>query len=47
MKKDIKEKIIYDDDTTKYEDFITSYFAWVPMDKQREIVDRLEDIARK
>ena len=47
MSKDIKEKIIYEDDTTNYGEFITSYFAWVPLDKQKEIVERLENIDRK
>ncbi len=47
MNKDIKEKIIYEEDTTNYGEFITSYFAWVPLDKQKEIVERLENIDRK
>ena len=42
MNKDIKEKIIYEEDTTNYGEFITSYFAWVPLDKQKEIVERLD-----
>ena len=47
LNKDIKEKIIYEEDTTNYGEFITSYFAWVPLDKQKEIVERLENIDRK
>ena len=47
LNKDIKEKIIYEEDTKNYGEFITSYFAWVPLDKQKEIVERLENIDRK
>ena len=35
------------EDTTKYGEFVTSYFAWVPMSKQKENVKRLENITKK
>ncbi len=35
------------EDTTKYGEFISSYFAWVGLDKQKEIVDRIENITKK
>ena len=27
---------------TKYGEFVTSYFAWIPTEKQKEIVKKLE-----
>ena len=35
------------EDTTKYGEFVTSYFAWVPMSKQKENVEKLENITKK
>ena len=35
------------DDTTRYGEFVTSYFAWVPMSKQKENVKKLENITKK
>ena len=32
------------EDATKYGEFISSYFAWVTPDQQREIVEKLENI---
>lgn len=39
-----KEKI---QDTTKYGEFIPSYFAWLTLEKQKEIADKLSDITKK
>ena len=30
--------------TTKYGEFISSYFAWMSLDKQKEEADRLSNI---
>ncbi len=35
------------EDTTKYGEFITSYFAWVSLPKQKEKVEKLENITKK
>ena len=35
------------EDTTRYGEFVTSYFACVPMSKQKENVKRLENITKK
>ena len=35
------------EDVTKYGEFISSYFAWVGLDKQKEIVNRLENMTNK
>ena len=34
-------------ETIKYGEFVTSYFAWVPMSKQKENVEKLENITKK
>ena len=35
------------EDTTKYGEFITSYFAWLTLEKQKEIANKLSDITKK
>ena len=47
-KEKIHEKITYEigEDSTKYGEFISSYFAWVPLTKQKKIVDKLENITK-
>lgn len=32
------------EDVTKYGEFVTSYFAWVGLDKQREIVEKMQNM---
>lgn len=34
------------EDVTKYGEFVSSYFAWTGLDKQREIVDRIQNITK-
>ncbi len=36
-----------EEDKTKYGEFISSYFAWLSLDKQKEIVARLENATKK
>lgn len=38
-----KEKI---EDTTKYGEFIPSYFAWIGTNEQKDIVEKLEKITK-
>lgn len=47
--KDIQEKITYEvgEDATKYGEFISSYFAWVSLPKQKEKVEELENMTKK
>ena len=45
-KNDIIEDIEEGEDATKYGEFVTSYFAWVPMSKQKENVEKLENITK-
>lgn len=44
MEKEHKEE---SEDVTKYGEFVTSYFAWIPTEKQKDIVQRLEKITIK
>lgn len=37
----------FGEDTTAYGEFISSYFAWIGMDEQKEKVERLENITKK
>ena len=34
------------EDTTKYGEFISTYFAWVPLPEQKEKVDKMERITK-
>ncbi len=43
MKKDDNEI----EDTTKYGEFVSSYFAWLTLDGQKERADRLNEMTKK
>lgn len=36
-----------DEDSTKYGEFISSYFAWKTLDEQKDIAEKLADITNK
>ena len=36
-----------EEDTTQYGEFISSYFAWITLEKQKEIAKELENITKK
>ena len=46
--KKIKEKITYaaGEDATKYGEFVSSYFAWIPLEEQKEIAKKLQNITK-
>ena len=44
-KEDIKNEV--GEDTTKYGEFISSYFAWVSLPEQKKKVEKLENITKK
>ena len=46
--KKIHEKIVYEteEDYTKYGEFISSHFAWMPMSEQKEKAQRLENLTK-
>ena len=41
-----KQDKINSEDSTKYGEFISSYFAWMSLDKQKEVADKLKDITK-
>ena len=46
-KNDIIDDLDEGEDSTKYGEFVTSYFAWAPLSKQKEKVKKLENITKK
>ena len=44
----IREAIKYEtgEDATEYGEFISSYFAWVPLSEQKDIANKLENITK-
>lgn len=41
-----KEEIGEIEDTTKYGEFVSSYFAWITLDKQKKTAKKLENITK-
>ena len=35
------------EDTTKYGEFVCSYFNWISLDKQKEVVKELENMTKE
>ena len=35
------------EDTTKYGEFVCSYFAWISLDRQKENVKRMENMTKE
>lgn len=48
MDKDKKEsnEIEQNEDTTQYGEFISSYFAWLPPEKQKKRAKEIDDITK-
>ena len=42
-----KEEIGEIEDTTKYGEFVSSYFAWLTLDRQKKTAGKLENITKK
>lgn len=42
--KKINNGIEESEDTTKYGEFVSSYFAWLTLEKQKEKAKKIEDI---
>ncbi len=34
------------EDVTKYGEFVSSYFAWLTLDKQKKLAKRMEDMTK-
>ena len=45
-KKDVNNEIEVGEDTTKYGEFISSYFAWVTLPEQKSKAKKLENITK-
>ena len=41
------EKVHKKEDMTKYGEFVSSYFAWIPLPEQKEKAKRLQNITKK
>ena len=46
-KKDKKDKNEEYEDTTKYGEFISSFFGWTTLKRQKQRADELEEITKK
>lgn len=46
-KNDISEKHEIGEDATQYGEFITSYFAWIPLSVQKKKAEELEKMTNK
>lgn len=44
---DNSEKYEIGEDATQYGEFITTYFAWIPLSVQKEKVEKLENIKKE
>ena len=42
-----RDEVEVGEDTTKYGEFVSSYFAWIPLPEQKEKAKRLENITKK
>ena len=47
MKEEIGNMQGEQEDSTKYGEFVSSYFAWLTLDKQKEKADELKDMTDK
>ena len=44
--KDKEDRDMEIEDTTKYGEFVTSYFAWIPLEKQKQKAKELEETTK-
>lgn len=42
----MERKEEHGEDVTKYGEFISTYFAWVPPEKQKDVVKKLEKMTK-
>ena len=42
-----RDEVEVGEDSTKYGEFVSSYFAWIPLPEQKEKAKRLENITKK
>ena len=41
------EELIEEEETTKYGEFISSYFSWLTLDTQKKLAKRMENMTKK
>ena len=46
-KKEKVDNLDENEDTTEYGEFITSYFAWIPMSTQKEKANEIDKMTKK
>ena len=46
-KKKVKHQIVEKEDATKYGEFVSSYFAWITLDKQKENAKKMEEMTKE
>ena len=47
VNKELEQKYEVGEDSTKYGEFVSSYFAWIPLPEQKEKAKRLQNITKK
>lgn len=45
--KENKTKVENREDATKYGEFVSSYFGWVSLEKQKKQAEKIENITKK
>ena len=45
--KEMQDQIENSEDTTKYGEFVSSYFAWIGLNRQKNRADELNEMTRK
>ena len=40
-------EVAMEEDTTQYGEFISSYFAWITLEQQKQTANRLEEITKE
>ena len=47
LKSEDEENLIDNEDTTKYGEFVSSYFAWLTLEKQKDKASQMDKMTKK
>ncbi len=47
LKSEDEENLIDNEDTTKYGEFVSSYFAWLTLEKQKDKANQMDKMTKK
>lgn len=47
LKLEDEENLIDNEDTTKYGEFVSSYFAWLTLEKQKDKANQMDKMTKK